>query len=303
MTDAPPAAPVWLDLDQAALDRAYDQVHWASNMAELAKRRAVASVAAIARLGAPDVIAYGPSPVETYDLFRTKAPNAPVLAFIHGGAWRTGTARDYAFVAEAYVNAGAHVAVLDFTSVDAAGGSLFPMVEQVRRAVAHVHGRARDFGGDPARLFAAGHSSGGHLTGNVAVTDWAGQFGLPRDTLKGALASSGMYDLAPVRLSARSKYVAFTDAMEHELSAQRHLDRLACPLILAYGTLESPEFQRQSRHMAEAVGKAGKKVELIVAEGCNHFEMLEQLANPYGVLAQPLLRMMGLEGAFSTKGA
>ena len=302
MTDAPPAAAVWLDLDQAALDRAYDQVHWASNMADLGKRRAVASVAAIARLGAPEVVAYGTSPVETYDLFRTKAPNAPVLVFIHGGAWRTGTARDYAFVAEAYVNAGAHVAVLDFTSVDAAGGSLFPMVEQVRRAVAHVYGRARDFGGDPARLYVTGHSSGAHLTGNVAVTDWSA-FGLPRDTLKGVLASSGMYDLAPVRLSARSKYVAFTDAMEHELSSQRHLGRLACPLILAYGTQESPEFQRQSRDMAAAVEKAGKKVELIVAEGCNHFEMLEQLANPYGVLAQPLLTMMGLESAFSTKGA
>ena len=189
MTEAAAATPVptsqmervlvWLDMDQAALDKAYDQTAWAPNLQALAARRAIASAATIARLGEPEKVPYGESPVETYDLFRTKAPNAPVLVFIHGGAWRTGTARDYAFIAEAFVNAGAHVAVADFTSIDAVGGDLFPMVEQVRRAVAHVYKDAARFGGDAKRLYVAGHSSGGHLTGNIVVTDWETMFGLP----------------------------------------------------------------------------------------------------------------------------
>ena len=65
----------------------------------------------------------------------------------------------------------------------------------------------------------------------VVTHDWASE-GLPRDILEGATLSSGMYDLAPVRLSKRSKYVNFTDAMEHELSAVRQIDRLATLLFL-----------------------------------------------------------------------
>ena len=123
--------------------------------------------------------------------------------------------------------------------------------------------------------------------------DWP-KDGLPRDILKGATLSSGMYDLHPVRLSKRSKYVNFTDAMEQELSAMRHLDRLHTRLVLTYGTYETPEFQRQSRDFAAAVKAAGKPVELLVGEGYNHFEMLETLANPFGLLGRAVLGQMGL---------
>src|ERR1700726_3903857 len=101
-----------------------------------------------------------------------------------------------------------------------------------------------------------------------------------------------MYDLEPVRLSHRSTYVKFTDESEQELSAQRHLDRLACPLIVGYGTCETPEFQRQARDFAAAVKAAGKPVQLLVGEGYNHFEMLETLANPYGLLGRAALELM-----------
>jgi arylformamidase len=97
-----------------------------------------------------------------------------------------------------------------------------------------------------------------------------------------------------VRLSFRSSYVKFTDEIEQALSPQRHLDKLNAPLVLAYGTLETPEFQRQSRDFAAAVKAAGKPVELLVGEGYNHFEMPETLANPYGLLGRAALAQMKL---------
>src|ERR1700726_217201 len=100
-----------------------------------------------------------------------------------------------------------------------------------------------------------------------------------------------MYDLEPVRLSHRSTYVKFTDEIEQELSSLRHLDRLACPLIVGYGTYETPEFQRQARDFAAAVKAAGKPVQLLVGEGYNHLEML---ANPYGLLGRAVLAQMRL---------
>jgi arylformamidase len=156
-----------------------------------------------------------------------------------------------------------------------------------------VFRNAEKFGGDRNRLHLISHSSGSHLAGCTVTHDWA-RDGLPLDILKGATLSSGMYDLKPVRLSKRSKYVKFTDEMEQELSAMRHLDHLHTPLVLSYGTYETPEFQRQSRDFAAAVKAAGKPVELLVGEGYNHFEMLETLANPYGLLGRAVLKQMGL---------
>ncbi len=284
---------VWLNMDQQELDDAYDQAVYAPNRDQLAKRRLANSAAARVRLGEPERFAYGPTPIEGLDVYRTKKPHAPVGIFVHGGAWRNGAASEFTYLAEPFVHAGAHFVVLDFTNVDDAGGSLFPMVEQVCRAVGWVFRNAEEFGGDPKRLHLISHSSGSHLAGCVVTHDWA-KDGLPADILKGAALSSGMYDLKPVRLSKRSKYVKFTDAMEEALSAVRHLDKLNTPLVLTYGTYETPEFQRQTRDFAAAVRGAGKPVELLVGEGYNHFEMLETLANPYGLLGRAVLGQMQL---------
>jgi arylformamidase len=164
----------------------------------------------------------------------------------------------------------------------------------VRRAVAWVYHNARSFGGDPDRIYVSGHSSGGHLAGILLVTDWRRDFSLPVDTVKGGLCCSGLFDLKAVRLSARSSYVKFTDEMEQALSSQRHLDKLNAPVIVAYGTLETPEFQRQSRDFAAAVKAAGKPVQILVGEGYNHFEIPETLANPYGLLGRAVLAQMNL---------
>jgi len=285
---------VWLDMDQKELDDAYDQSVYAPNLQQIVRRYATNSELARARLGPPRRYAYGSTPIEALDVYTTKRTNAPINIFIHGGAWRAGLAKDNAFPAELFVHAGAHYVVPDFAWVQDLGGSLMPMAEQVRRAVAWVHRNAQTFGGDPNRLYVSGFSSGGHLAGVILTTDWAKAFNLPADTVKGGLCCSGMFDLKPVRLSARSRYVKFTDEMEQAVSPERHLDKLHAPVIVAYGTLETPEFQRQSRDFAAAVKAAGKPVQLLVGEGYNHFEMYETLANPYGVLGRAVLEQMNL---------
>ena len=284
----------WLDLDQAELDAAYDQTVWAPNREQLVRRYATQSDAVRARLGAPRRFAYGAAPVEGLDLYAAGRVSAPINVFIHGGAWRAGLAKNYAFPAELFVRAGAHFVVPDFAVVQDVGGSLMPMADQVRRAVAWVYRNARGFGGDPDRLYVSGHSSGAHLAGVVLTTDWPRDFNLPADIVKGGLCSSGMYDLEAVRLSARSDYVKFTDEMEQALSAQRHLDTLSAPIVVSYGTLESPEFQRQARDFAAAVTAAGKPVKLLVGEDYNHFEIIETLGTPYGHLGRAALELMTL---------
>jgi len=284
---------VFLDMDQQALDEAYDQEIWAPNRALIVERRKAASERARAILGMPRRVAYGPDEHEGLDIFDCGIKGAPVNVFVHGGAWRRNVAADYAVQAEAVVRAGAHSVIIDFVNVDQAGGDLFPMYQQVRRALAWVYKNAESFGGDHNRIYISAHSSGSHLSGVVLTRGWKEE-GLPPDFCKGAVLLSGMYDLAPVALSKRSSYVNFTGAMIEQLSGGRFIGDLRTPLVLAIGTCETPEFQRQSRDFAAAVAAAGKQAELIVGTGYNHFELLETLANPYGLTGRAMLAQMQL---------
>ena len=135
----------------------------------------------------------------------------------------------------------------------------------------------------------------GNLAAVALTTDWLNDFGLPADIIKGGMCISGMYDLTPVRLSARNTYVKFDDATVAALSPIRHLDRLRAPLLVAYGTCESPEFQRQNREFAAVAEAHGKKVRPLVGENYNHFELPETLGNPYGLLGRAALELMGLK--------
>ena len=105
---------VFLDYDQTALDRAYDQAQWAANMQQVLKRRTLASDAARGRIGGPRTFSYGVTPIETVDLYPTTRPNAPIAVVLHGGAWRGGEARHAAYAAGTFVHAGAHYAVPEF---------------------------------------------------------------------------------------------------------------------------------------------------------------------------------------------
>jgi arylformamidase len=294
MPAAPPTGPrVFLDYDQAQLDACYDQTVWAPNQALMHRRQHWLSANARERLAPAERFAYGDGAMEHLDVYRTARDGAPVLVFIHGGAWKANSSERYAFAAETFVNAGAHFVLVDFDGVENTGQLLLPVVDQVRRAVAWVYNNAATFGGDRTRIHICGHSSGAHLTGSTLVTDW-NAYGVPDTVIAGATCCSGMYELEPVRLSARSSYVRFDDATVDALSAMRHLDRITMPVVLAYGTEESPEFQRQSREFAAALSAAGTPVQLIVGEGYNHFEISETLGNPYGLLGRAALEQLRL---------
>jgi arylformamidase len=286
--------PIWLDMDQQDLDDAYDQDVYAFNSKNIGDRRAYNNEIARAILGAPERVAYGPSEIEKVDIYKTGHANAPIMMFIHGGGWRNGRSSQFTVYAEPFVKAGAHFVVIDFTNVRETNGDIFPMVEQCRRAVGWAYRNAARFGGNPNEIYTVSRSSGSHLNGCVVITEWEKQ-GLPRDIIKGAVMGSGMYDLKAVRLSKRGNYVKFTDAMEHELSAMRHIERIHTPLVLAHGSLETPEFQRQTRDFAAALQAAGKPVKLIVAKGYNHYEVGETIGNPYAVLGRAAFEMMKLD--------
>lgn len=272
---------IFLQYDKIELDRQYDQRVWAPNAAKVIRRYTERSARVRAALGQPRVFSYGTSPAETLDLYETDVPGAPIHVFIHGGAWHLLSKRDSSFAAEIFVLSGVHFIALDFAQLPSV--SLMEMVVQVRRAIAWIFQNAKEFDGDPNRLHISGHSSGGHLAACVAVTDWSTQFGLRRKIVRSVICASGIYDLLPVRLSARNDYVKLDAQTEHALSPIRHLDSLSAPVFVTCGALESDEFKRQSREFAAALGPslAAPYTELAAL---NHYEVAETLADPdYGL--------------------
>jgi arylformamidase len=264
---------IYRDYDQAELDAQYEQRAWVPHADAIIARYAAASEAVRKRLGEPLIFSYGPSPAETLDLYRPAGvERAPLVAFVHGGAWKRQSKREQMFPAEAFLAAGAAYAALDFALLPSV--TLAEMVGQVCRALEWLRERI-----EPSKLVVCAHSSGSHLAACA----------LTRARVVGeALLVSGIYDLAPVRLSARNDYVRLDVQLEHELSPIRHVARIGCPVTVAWAEKESAEFARQSREFAAALGAP-----TIVGAGLNHFEIIETLADPRSPLGRAAVAMLG----------
>lgn len=280
---------IFLGYTQDELDKAYDQRVWAPDAQAIIDRYARDSAAVRGRMP-PRTERYGDGQAETLDVFAPPgAGGAPVMVFIHGGAWRALTKDDASAPAPTFVDAGCIYVALNFDNIPTV--RLPDMAEQCRRALVWVHRNIARFGGDPGRIHVSGHSSGGHLCGVMLTTDWR-RHDAPADMIKGGVALSGMYELYPVLLSARSAYVKLSPDEVAALSAMRHLDHVACPVIVAWGDRESPEFQRHGAEFATALAGMGRLRARLVLEGVNHFEVPEALNDPASGLARAVLAMM-----------
>jgi len=276
------------------LDAAYDQAKWAPNMQEVIARCSLLSDAARGAIGEPIRLSYGPANEEQLDFYAADRDQVPIVAFVHGGGWRGGTARDYAFPAEMLRAAGINYAALDFSSVSATNGDLTVLVNQVRRAVAWIWRNCSNLKADANRIIIVGHSSGAHLAASALSTRWS-DYNIPGNPIRAGVLVSGIYDLGPLRQTSRGKDLRIDDHVERELSPLHQIASLDAPLLLTVGSKESPEFRRQAEDYTQAVTSSGKRARFVIGENYNHFEILETLGSPYGLLGRGLLGVIKSE--------
>src|SRR6516165_3336282 len=149
-------------MDRAQLDAAYN------NSAAVPERDAIVAgwAARSARVRRENTgyldLAYGESPRERLDLFLATDPDAPTLAFIHGGYWQMNDKESFIFFAEGLLPLGINLAVIEYTLAPMA--RLERIIAGVRRSVRWLAEHLAEYGADPSRLYGAGHSAGGHLT-------------------------------------------------------------------------------------------------------------------------------------------
>jgi arylformamidase len=235
---------------------------------------------------------YGSAAAETLDLFQAPGPpGRPLLIFIHGGYWRALDKNDFSWIAPAYVAAGFSVALLNYGLAPAT--PLPEIVEQMRRACIWLYRNAPELQVDPHNIVCSGHSAGGHLAAMMLATDWT-QIApdLPIRLLAGAVAVSGLFDLAPV---AKAPFVRddlqLNDALVRQLSPTLLPLHNEVPLLLAVGALETAEFHHQSQLIASHWPRACR-TPLLDLPGCDHYTVCEALATPGSVLFQAVCAML-----------
>lgn len=240
-------------------------------------------------------VSYGPGANEKLDIFPAATAAAPVFFFIHGGYWRALSKADSAFIVPALTQAGACVVVLEYDLVPTM--DLDGIVHQVRRALAWTHHHIVDFGGDPNRLFAAGHSAGGHLVGMLLADGWQRQVGGPAEPLRGAIAISGLFDLQPLTQTFVNEWMRLDATAAKRNSPIQHLPKhSSTELLVCHGTLESKAFARQSTAYLAAWQAQGLPGCSLVSPGRNHFDVVLDLGDPTSGLFKAVCHLMQLPG-------
>lgn len=278
--------------DPAWLNAQYDNRARVADHGRHLARWPEASALARARSDCRLDLRYGDGPSETLDLFLPARPGAPVLVYLHGGYWRALDKSDFSFVAPAFTQTGALVAVPNYALCPVV--SIEDITWQMVRALQWLFQHAAQYDGDPQRIAVVGHSAGGHLAAMMLSCRWKQvDEALPAQLVSGAMSISGLFDLEPLRHTPFLQGdLKLTPASVRRLSPA-FFPRPKARLYAVVGAAESDEFLRQNQLIRDVWGPTAVPV-CETVPGCNHFDVLESLVEPGGRLHDLALRLLGL---------
>ncbi|MFZ3225110.1 MAG: alpha/beta hydrolase [Xanthobacteraceae bacterium] len=224
-------------------------------------------------------MSYGDTSRQYLDLFLPAADeSAPLAVFIHGGWWRSLDPSFYSHVARGPNALGVGVAVVGYDLCPTV--SIADIIEQMRRACAFLWQR---FG---RRMLVYGHSAGGHLSAAMVGTDWASLYPkAPADLIPAGYSISGVFDLAPLVGISVNQDLRLDAAKARALSPVFWPVQPGRIFDAVVGGLESSEFKRQSRLIAQTWQQAGAQTRYEEIAGTNHFTVIESLADPQSAMS------------------
>lgn len=231
-------------------------------------------------------LSYGPSPRQTIDIFpaANDGPATPLALFIHGGWWRTLAPSEFSHLAGGPNANGVTVAVVGYDLCPQV--SIGDIVEQTRAACLYLWRKRRQ------RIMVFGHSAGGHLSACMLATDWKSlDPSAPADLVPAAYAISGVFDLAPLTQTSVNADLKLDDKSAHALSPLYWSVPAGRVLDAVVGGIESSEFLRQSKTIAEAWRQGMAETRYEAVPGANHFTVVDPLADPASAMTQRVVEL------------
>jgi acetyl esterase/lipase len=197
------------------------------------------------------------------------------LLFFYGGAFRAGRRSEYRVVGEAFASQGIIVAVADYRIHPHA---VFPdFLNDGAAALAAVHTRVGEFGGDPSRIFLAGHSAGAYIAVMLAANpDYVRAANADPSLIRGVIAMAGRYHEIP--LGDATGVTIFGGPARAETRPATFIDGKRPPMLLLAGAAESSEVLDSHRLLAAHLRDHASAVEEILYPGIGHMGIMLALA-------------------------
>ena len=204
-------------------------------------------------------LVYGPAPANTLDLYLPrKAAGAPMVVFFFGGGWDNGDKSDYRFVGAALAAAGIVTVIPDYTLYPKAKFPRF--MQDAASSVAWTRAHAREWGGDPDKLFLVGHSAGAQIAVLLALDqEYLRQVGGSGQWLRGAVGLAGPYDFLPFTEAYLND--VFGPPVDFARSQPINYVRPdAPPLLLMHGLRDKRVSPNNTRSLTAALQAIGGRV-------------------------------------------
>ena len=236
---------------------------------------------------------YGDAPTQTVTVHRPPERGGdealPMLVFVHGGSWATGDPAHYNFVGRAFAPDGFVVALAGYRLGEE--GRYPAMLQDTATAVAWVHANAERLGGDPHRIYLAGHSAGAYNVVQLALEQrWLEEAGVPPAAIKGVVGLAGPYDFYPY--DKPSTKAAFGQSEDSAITQPvRHVRADAPPMLLMTGLDDATVKPRNTRALADRLEEVGAAVETRYFEDMDHTRILLEMAAPWSGSGRTLAPM------------
>ena len=226
-------------------------------------------------------ISYGPSPRQTIDLFPAadEGVSTPLALFIHGGWWRSLAPAMFSQVAAGPNAQGVSVAVAGYDFCPQV--TIATIIEQARAACLWLWRNRR------RRFMVYGHSAGGHRAACMAATDFKTLSpDAPADLVPCAYAISGVFDLAPLLHVSQNQDLKLDDKSARACSPLSWRVPAGRTLDAVVGALESSEFLRQSKIIAQAWRQGMAQTRYGEIAGANHYTVVDPLTDPNSAMTR-----------------
>jgi acetyl esterase/lipase len=221
-------------------------------------------------------LAYGADPRQKLDLYvpdQLTAP-APVLLFFYGGSWKSGSKSLYRAFGQAFAAQGIIVAITDYRLYPQVRYPAF--VQDGAQAFAWLRGRAAAHGGDPGRLFLAGHSAGAYIAVMLAADrSYLKAAGADLAQVRGVIGIAGPYDFLP--LTDPDLITIFGGANRRQTQPIDYIDGLRSPMLLATGMDDRTVSPANTSRLAAKLRSFGSVVEEKRYAGTGHIGLLLSL--------------------------